>query len=151
MTSSPEGRQEAAVAWREFDHETIDYVLRYGGRCRECADHLGLCPNGLPCDVDDAKTAIRWVLKALNYGIANGFVMQPPAGETIRTTQDGSMGAAPETGQSPVGAVSTPCGLPSPSASDCTNMKEYGGGMDGERYHCDVCDKGYFLDYEDMK
>lgn len=67
------------MAWKEFDHTTIDYVLHYGGRCRECADHHGLCPNGLPCDVDDAKTAIRWVLKALNYGIANGFVVAPPS------------------------------------------------------------------------
>lgn len=79
---------EEPVAWKEFDHETIDYVLRYGGRCRECADRLGLCHNGLPCDVDDAKTAIRWVLKALNYGISNGFLASPAvapvAGETER-------------------------------------------------------------------
>lgn len=26
-----------------------------------------------------------------------------------------------------------------------------GGGMDGERYSCAVCGKGYFLDYEEMK
>jgi hypothetical protein len=55
----------------------------------------------------------------------------------------------------PLPAIHNPppvsCGLVSPSAADCTNMKEYGGGMDGERYHCDVCNKGYFLDYEDMK
>lgn len=69
--------QVEPATWREFDHETIDYVLRYGGRCRDCADHHGLCPSGLPCDVDDAKTAIRWVLKALNYGIVNGFVPSP--------------------------------------------------------------------------
>ena len=43
------------------------------------------------------------------------------------------------------------CGLPNPSAQDCPNMQEYGGGMDGERYHCDVCNKGYFLDYDDMR
>lgn len=76
-TAHPEPVAPEAVAWKEFDHTTIDYVLRYGGRCRECADHLGLCPTGLPCDVDDAKTAIRWVLKALNYGIANGFLAHP--------------------------------------------------------------------------
>lgn len=80
---------KGTAAWQEFDHTTIDYVLKYGGRCRECADHHGLCPNGLPCDVDDAKTAIRWVLKALNYGIANGF-LQPPVPSI---PQAGDMGA----------------------------------------------------------
>ncbi|TIU94669.1 MAG: hypothetical protein E5W09_22580 [Mesorhizobium sp.] len=44
-----------------------------------------------------------------------------------------------------------PCGLASPSYHDCPNMKEIGGGMEGERYRCAVCGKGYFLDYEDMK
>lgn len=77
---SQEGKREP-MAWKEFDHTTIDYVLRYNGRCRECADHHGLCPNGLPCDVDDAKAAIRWVLKALNYGISNGFLTKPSVPE----------------------------------------------------------------------
>ncbi|RWQ35486.1 MAG: hypothetical protein EOS20_18430 [Mesorhizobium sp.] len=44
-----------------------------------------------------------------------------------------------------------PCGLADPSYRDCKNMKEVGGGFDGERYRCAVCGKGYFLDYEDMK
>lgn len=44
-----------------------------------------------------------------------------------------------------------PCGLPNPSARDCPNMKEVGGGMDGERYRCAICGKSYFLDYEEMK
>lgn len=48
-------------------------------------------------------------------------------------------------------AVASPCGIPSPSYHDCPNMKEVGGGMEGERYRCAVCGKGYFLDYEDMK
>jgi hypothetical protein len=78
VTPPQEPSEQKAVAWREFDHTTIDYVLQYGGRCRACADHTGLCPNGLPCDVDDAKTAIRWVLKALNYGISNGYLASPP-------------------------------------------------------------------------
>lgn len=43
------------------------------------------------------------------------------------------------------------CSIADPSTRDCQNMKEVGGGMDGERYRCDVCGKGYFLDYEDMK
>lgn len=44
-----------------------------------------------------------------------------------------------------------PCGIADPSARDCQHMKEVGGGMDGERYRCAVCGKGYFLDYEEMK
>jgi hypothetical protein len=44
-----------------------------------------------------------------------------------------------------------PCGLADPGYQDCKNMKEVGGGMEGERYRCDVCGKSYFLDYEDMK
>ncbi|RWD00143.1 MAG: hypothetical protein EOS58_30650 [Mesorhizobium sp.] len=78
------------------------------------------------------------------------FLSQPPAGETIRSTQGNAMEAAPVTGQSPVGAVS-PCGIASPSYHECPNMKEVGGGMEGERYWCAICSKGYYLDYEDMK
>ena len=33
----------------------------------------------------------------------------------------------------------------------CPNLKETGGGFEGERYRCEVCGKSYFLDYEDMK
>jgi hypothetical protein len=44
-----------------------------------------------------------------------------------------------------------PCGMTNPSYHNCPNMKEVGGGMEGERYRCAVCGKGYFLDYEEMK
>lgn len=51
----------------------IEYIARYGGRCRECGDFDGVCPySGLPCD--DPKKAIRHVLVALNYGATNGFL-----------------------------------------------------------------------------
>lgn len=59
--------------------DVIDYVLRYGGRCRDCADADGVClQSGLPCDVDDATRAIHHVLRAINFGIANGFLNDPP-------------------------------------------------------------------------
>jgi transposase-like protein len=45
----------------------------------------------------------------------------------------------------------SPCNIPDPSSRDCPNMKEVGGGMDGERYRCAVCGKGYYLDYEEMR
>ena len=34
---------------------------------------------------------------------------------------------------------------------NCRHMKETGGGMEGEQYHCDLCRAAYYLDYEDMK
>ena len=33
----------------------------------------------------------------------------------------------------------------------CPNMKETGGGFDGERYRCEVCGATYYLDYEEMR
>lgn len=33
----------------------------------------------------------------------------------------------------------------------CPNMKEVGGGFDGERYACEVCGAGYYLDYDEMR
>lgn len=33
----------------------------------------------------------------------------------------------------------------------CPHMKEVGGGFDGERYHCEKCGDGFFLDYEEMR
>ncbi len=35
--------------------------------------------------------------------------------------------------------------------TQCSNIKEVGGGMSGEQYRCDVCGKSYFLDYDDMR
>lgn len=64
------------------DKATVDYIARYGGRCRDCADNDGVCPHsGLPCDAPDK--AIRHVLSAINYGIANRFIdpLNPKARE----------------------------------------------------------------------
>lgn len=53
--------------------EMIDYIGRYGGLCRDCADENGVCPtSGLPCA--GREKAIRHVLSAYNYGVANGFI-----------------------------------------------------------------------------
>lgn len=35
--------------------------------------------------------------------------------------------------------------------SRCPNLKETGGGLDGEQYECAVCGKVYFLDYDEMR
>lgn len=68
--------------WREIpvNDETISYVMRYGGRCRDCADAMGVCPtSGLPCDPHEARAAIRHVLRAVNYGFGEGFLSFPAA------------------------------------------------------------------------
>jgi hypothetical protein len=52
---------------------TLRYVSHFGGRCRDCADHRGVCPySGLPCE-DNCK-AIKWVIDAINYGAEHGFL-----------------------------------------------------------------------------
>lgn len=33
----------------------------------------------------------------------------------------------------------------------CPNLKEKGGGFEGEQYVCEVCGERIWLDYEDMK
>lgn len=38
-----------------------------------------------------------------------------------------------------------------PNILRCPNMKETGGGMEGEQYRCEVCGAAVYLDYEDMK
>jgi hypothetical protein len=53
--------------------KVIDYIARYGGRCRDCADENGVCPmSGLPCGGENK--AIRHVIEAYNYGIKHGFI-----------------------------------------------------------------------------
>lgn len=55
--------------------EAVEYVSRWGGRCRDCADENGSCPSsGLPCEPDDADKIIRHVLTALHYGIRHGYL-----------------------------------------------------------------------------
>lgn len=55
----------------------VDYVLRFNGMCRGCADENGTCPtSGLPCDPGEASTAIRYVIHALRYGMRNGFLKE---------------------------------------------------------------------------
>jgi len=53
--------------------EVVDFIGRYGGFCRDCADENGVCPgSGLPCA--DREKAIRHVLDAFNYGVKHGFL-----------------------------------------------------------------------------
>lgn len=53
--------------------EVVDYIARYGGKCRDCADDGPVCPNsGMPCG--GREKAIRFVLGAYNYGVKHGFL-----------------------------------------------------------------------------
>jgi len=65
--------------------ETLRYVLQYGGRCRDCADHFGICPNsGLPCA--ETGKAVQWVIDAINYGVEAGYlkIARPASATTER-------------------------------------------------------------------
>lgn len=56
----------------------VDYVMRYGGRCRGCADENGVCPqSGLPCESHQARKAISWVIEAIRYGVTHGYIASP--------------------------------------------------------------------------
>ena len=70
LASHPSPASDGAI---RVTDEVVDYIARYGGACRDCADENGICPHsGLPCA--DRGKAIRHVLTALNYGVANGFI-----------------------------------------------------------------------------
>ncbi len=60
------------------ERDVVGYVARWGGNCRDCADESGVCPNsGLPCG--GARKAIEHVIKALQYGVRHGYVVNPLA------------------------------------------------------------------------
>ncbi len=57
------------------DLETIMYVSKFGGFCRDCADESGICPHkGLPCDVKLSNLAIFHVIRAVNYGMKHKYI-----------------------------------------------------------------------------
>jgi hypothetical protein len=58
--------------------DPIDYVMQYGGRCRDCADEDGVCPHsGLPCKTKQARQAVGSVIAAMAYGIEHGWMDNP--------------------------------------------------------------------------
>lgn len=59
-------------------NQIIDYVMRYGGRCSDCADEDGICPtNGTPCEPKVKRAVIEHTLKSLEYGLSHGFIENP--------------------------------------------------------------------------
>ncbi|MGK8640357.1 hypothetical protein ACRS7F_13375 [Brucella anthropi] len=68
---------DATGAVQAFN-QIIDYVMRYGGRCRDCADEDGICPtNGTPCEPKVKRAVIEHTLKSLEYGLSHGFIENP--------------------------------------------------------------------------
>lgn len=69
------------------------YVLKFGGMCRDCADENGTCPHsGIPCDSDIRLKMVRSTIKALIYGIAQGYIANPFIPEAGRTALERSEG-----------------------------------------------------------
>ncbi|WP_421580864.1 Lar family restriction alleviation protein [Shinella sp. M31] len=91
----PDGRdatwRHAVEAWNRRSaypnepapDDLVGYVLRYGGRCRDCADMDGVCQSGQPCDTEQRRAVVKHTIKALAYGIKHGFIenpfIQPPS------------------------------------------------------------------------
>lgn len=68
--SNAEGGNKANI------DEAVHYVVRFGGQCRDCGDHDGVCPfSGLPCET--AAKTVRHVIDALRYGVRFGFIASP--------------------------------------------------------------------------
>lgn len=50
----------------------IDFLINYGGHCRDCADEDGFCPRtGIGCG--QRRKAVEFILGAINYGAKHGF------------------------------------------------------------------------------
>lgn len=64
--------------------EPIDYAMRFGGRCRDCADEDGTCPTtGVPCDPAVTRAVAKRCLEAWAYGIKHGFMENPFAATSV--------------------------------------------------------------------
>lgn len=58
--------------------DPVDYALRYGGRCRDCADGEGTChTDGTPCDPVVFRAVAARLLAAWRYGIDQGLLGNP--------------------------------------------------------------------------
>ena len=52
--------------------DLLDFLIRYGGRCRDCADEFGVCPTtGIGCG--ERRRAAAFFVGALEYGSKHKF------------------------------------------------------------------------------
>lgn len=71
--AAPQPATADAVDALPDEKTCVDYVLQYGGRCRDCADENGVCPgSGLPCG--GQRKAVTHVVQALRYGLQHGYL-----------------------------------------------------------------------------
>lgn len=87
----------SASPFVQATEEVVGYAIRYGGRCRGCADENGICPSaGLPCDSALARRAVRHVIDAVNYGLRHGYL---PGATTTQPLASGDAQVASEVRQ----------------------------------------------------
>lgn len=113
-------------------------------------------PYGLSNAAPELLVALRGLAEAFGHNALDGQRIATPAWDRAFAVLDRTQSFViephfKEEKRSALNPTPVPCGKADPSYRDCPNMKEVGGGFEGERYRCDVCGKGYFLDYEDMK
>lgn len=61
----------------------LDFLVAYGGFCRDCADECGICPQtGIGCG--ERRKASEFILRALEYGSKHGHT----AGYTITSPEE---------------------------------------------------------------
>ena len=139
----------------------VDALIRRLERAEE-SDHIGRlgfeAANAMKAqaaEIKNLKTTLKNIVDAWealpggrNYSVreVERWLIDDmkPAIDAARSRHSDTSPAVEQT-------ASEPCGIADPSYHDCPNMKEDGGGFDGERYSCAVCGKSYYLDYEDMK
>jgi hypothetical protein len=90
-TDMREALRAAFPGMGEGTKAEADYVMHYGGRCRDCADEDGICPStGLPCDQPLKRKAVEFVLEAITYGHEHGFIVAPSSVENNQPKGHGS-------------------------------------------------------------
>lgn len=105
----------------------VDFLVQYGGNCRDCADEDGFCPQtGIGCG--QRRKAVEFVLGALEYGSKHGFA----AGFSI-VHEDEIHAPSVEKCVAECDRINNECGMEAGLAEACSDalrelMKEVGRG-----------------------
>jgi hypothetical protein len=97
--AEPRAAGEGALA-DELEHpDTLEFLVQYGGRCRDCADVGPVCEStGIGCG--ERRKAMKFALDALAYGVRNGFVLQAALRHRFASPQTaGEVGELVEVGE----------------------------------------------------
>jgi hypothetical protein len=63
--------------------EAVDFAMQFESGCRDCADRAphDVCPShGMPCEPDVRRAVMRHTVRAISYGIANGYLNRSTIG-----------------------------------------------------------------------